>query len=229
MPAYLAPGVHVEEVGFGATIEGVATSTAGFVGPTERGTPAVTRIADWEDYVRAFGGPAAGSFMHDAVRGFFANGGREALVVRTATAGADDLVAGVDRMSDADGVGLLVVPDQAEAGSAVAAAMADRCERRGDRIAVLATPRDAGTLPPPPPDSAFAAAYHPWIVVADSDGGTRAVPRPATSPGSSPGPTWSAASTPRPPACRCSTPRAPPCRCPRGTRRPWLTAASTRS
>ena len=176
MPAYLAPGAYVEEAGFGATVEGVATGTAGFVGPTERGPRDVTGIAGWEDFVRSFGAPAAGSHMHDAVRGYFANGGREAVVARTGSTGADDLVAGVDRMTEADGLGLLVVPDQAEAGSAVAAAMAERCERRGDRIAVLSAPRDDGGLPPPPPDSPSAAAYHPWIVVADPDGGTRAVP-----------------------------------------------------
>ena len=38
MPEYLAPGVYVEEVSTGPRpIEGVSTSTAGFVGETERG------------------------------------------------------------------------------------------------------------------------------------------------------------------------------------------------
>ncbi len=39
MPEYLAPGVYVEEVNTGPRpIEGVSTSTAGFVGETERGS-----------------------------------------------------------------------------------------------------------------------------------------------------------------------------------------------
>ena len=43
MAEYLAPGVYVEEVASGARpIEGVATSTAGFVGMAERGPPQVT-------------------------------------------------------------------------------------------------------------------------------------------------------------------------------------------
>ena len=57
MPAYLAPGAYVEEAGFGATVEGVASGTAGFVGPTERGPGDVTAVAGWEDYVQRFGGP----------------------------------------------------------------------------------------------------------------------------------------------------------------------------
>jgi uncharacterized protein len=38
MPEQLSPGVYIEEVGTGPVpIQGVATSTAGFVGQTERG------------------------------------------------------------------------------------------------------------------------------------------------------------------------------------------------
>ncbi len=38
MPEYLAPGVFVEETSFRAkSIEGVSTSTTGFVGPTRKG------------------------------------------------------------------------------------------------------------------------------------------------------------------------------------------------
>ena len=38
MPEYLAPGVFVEEVSFRAkSIEGVSTTTTGFVGPTRYG------------------------------------------------------------------------------------------------------------------------------------------------------------------------------------------------
>jgi len=39
MPEYLSPGVYIEEFEIGARpIEGVSTSTAGFLGETERGT-----------------------------------------------------------------------------------------------------------------------------------------------------------------------------------------------
>ena len=38
MPEYLSPGVYVEEIEIGAKpIEGVSTSTAGFLGVSEKG------------------------------------------------------------------------------------------------------------------------------------------------------------------------------------------------
>ena len=232
MAEYLAPGVYVEEVASGARpIEGVATSTAGFVGMAERGPAEVMRVDGAEELERCYGGPSPGvSHLHDAVLGFFANGGRTAYVARVPEPGAAALIAGIDRMADADGVALLVVPDEAVAGPEVAAAMVARCERRRDRIAVLSTPRDPGPDgPPPPPDSPFAAAYHPWITVTDPGAGRARCRRPATSRGSSPGPTWSGASTPRPPARRCSTPSGSWPGCRPATRRSSPRAASTRS
>ena len=58
MPEYLAPGVYVEEVSFRAkSIEGVSTSTAGFVGlapnPDARRNQAVA-INNWSQFVREF-------------------------------------------------------------------------------------------------------------------------------------------------------------------------------
>ena len=179
MAEYLAPGVYVEEVASGARpIEGVATSTAGFVGMAERGPAQVTRVDGAEELERCYGGPTPGvSHLRDAALGFFANGGRTAYVARVPEPGAAALIAGIDRVTAADGVALLVVPDEAVAGPEVAAAMVARCERRRDRIAILSTPRDPGPAgPPQPPDTPFAAAYHPWIMVTDPVSGTRAVP-----------------------------------------------------
>ncbi len=179
MAEYLAPGVYVEEIPSGAqAIEGVATSTAGFVGVTERGPAEVVRVTGLAEYEQCFGGPTPGvSHLHDAVCGFFANGGTTACVTRVPDRGAAALLAGIDRVACADGLALLVVPDEAVAGPEVAAAMAAGCGRRRDRIAVLSTPEAVGAAgPPPPPDSSFAAAYHPWIVIAGPGGATRAVP-----------------------------------------------------
>ena len=42
MAEYLSPGVYIEEIELGAKpIEGVSTSTAGFLGETERGRDVV--------------------------------------------------------------------------------------------------------------------------------------------------------------------------------------------
>lgn len=85
MPELLRPGVFVREVAFGPQpIEGVSTSTAGFVGVTERGPTegAPTLVTSFLDFERAFGGALPGSHLWYAVRGFFDNGGRRAFVVR---------------------------------------------------------------------------------------------------------------------------------------------------
>src|SRR5215211_5137651 len=60
MPEYLAPGVYVEETSFRAkSIEGVSTSTAGFVGPARYGpvdgTP--TLVTSFAEFDRIFGFP----------------------------------------------------------------------------------------------------------------------------------------------------------------------------
>ena len=94
MPEYLAPGVYVEEVSLRSKeIEGVSTSTAGFVGatavgPTE-GPRAVTSLTDFE---RTYGDGCRLSFadvaaplhnyMWHAARAFFAQGGKRLFVQR---------------------------------------------------------------------------------------------------------------------------------------------------
>ena len=53
MPEYLAPGVYIEEIATGPRpIEGVSTSTAGFVGETERGSTRPTLVTSWADFQR---------------------------------------------------------------------------------------------------------------------------------------------------------------------------------
>ena len=57
MPEYLSPGVYVEEIEIGGKpIEGVSTSTAGFLGPTERGPETPTLITGFEQFRRLYGG-----------------------------------------------------------------------------------------------------------------------------------------------------------------------------
>jgi phage tail sheath protein FI len=87
-PTY--PGVYVQEISSGVrTITGVATSIAAFVGYTARGPDSVaTRIFNFGDFERVFGGLAADSELSYAVQQFFANGGSEAYVVRVPKHGA---------------------------------------------------------------------------------------------------------------------------------------------
>ncbi len=94
MPEYLAPGVFVEEVSFRQkSIEGVGTSTAGFIGPTRFGPifgePEL--LTSFNDFERIYGtierlefsdaGPVD-NFLAHGVRAFFEEGGRRLYVAR---------------------------------------------------------------------------------------------------------------------------------------------------
>ncbi|MGB2817495.1 MAG: phage tail sheath C-terminal domain-containing protein [Burkholderiaceae bacterium] len=96
MPEYTAPGVYVEENAVtSAAIEGVSTSTAAFLGETVRGPVRPILVTSVVEYQRWFGGElGADRYLPDAVRGFFANGGRRVVIARVvsrsaATAQAD--------------------------------------------------------------------------------------------------------------------------------------------
>lgn len=83
MPEYLTPGVYVEEFEIGAKpIEGVSTSTAGFLGPTERGPSTPQLITNWLQFQRVYGSYIDGSYLAYAAEGFFANGGQRCYIGR---------------------------------------------------------------------------------------------------------------------------------------------------
>jgi uncharacterized protein len=91
MPAYLHPGVYVEEIPSGAKpIEGVATSVAAFIGAAKKGPAGeAVLIHGWDDYVRGFGPIYSTSdTMGLAVSAFYLNGGRDAYIVRLVSTSA---------------------------------------------------------------------------------------------------------------------------------------------
>jgi uncharacterized protein len=98
MPEYLAPGVYVEEVDTGSKpIEGVSTSTAGFVGMTRRGLARglPELVTSFADFRRKFGGYfdlgasfAGHNYLPYAVEGFFTNGGKRLYIMRAVRSGA---------------------------------------------------------------------------------------------------------------------------------------------
>lgn len=77
------PGVYIEEFAPGAPIQGVGTSTAGFIGVAERGPiNEPVKITTWDQFKATFGGSVPGFYLWYAVRGFFENGGQVCYVVR---------------------------------------------------------------------------------------------------------------------------------------------------
>ncbi|MGN1180542.1 MAG: phage tail sheath family protein [Suilimivivens sp.] len=97
MAEYLSPGVYVEEFESGLRpMEGVGTSTAGFVGMAEKGSVIGTPefVSSFADFTRKFGGylseSAYGEYRYLAysVEQFFANGGTRCYVMRVVPADA---------------------------------------------------------------------------------------------------------------------------------------------
>lgn len=93
MAEYLSPGVYVEEFDSGVkAMEGVGTSTAGFVGLAEKG-PVKGRpvlLTSFAEYQRRFGGYLSElefgpyRYLPNAVEQFFTNGGSTCYVMRAA-------------------------------------------------------------------------------------------------------------------------------------------------
>ena len=113
MAEYLSPGVYVEEYDSGATpMQGVSTSTAGFVGLAERG-PVIGQpqlVTSFADYKRMYGGYlseagyGSNRFLPYAVEQFFSNGGARAYIMRAVPGDArtGSCVSGVLKISAAN-------------------------------------------------------------------------------------------------------------------------------
>jgi len=98
MPEYLAPGVYVEETSFRAkSIEGVSTTTTGFIGPTRYGPLDIEPeiITSLVEYERTYGDKERLAFVNDdgtttevdnwmwhGARAFFEEGGKRLYVSR---------------------------------------------------------------------------------------------------------------------------------------------------
>ena len=108
MPEYLAPGVYVEETSFRSkSIEGVSTTTTGFIGPTRFGPIEVDPevITSLGEFEHIFGDrqqllfkdtdgvtdlPPMHNYMWHAVRAFFQEGGKRLYIARTFKKTASD-------------------------------------------------------------------------------------------------------------------------------------------
>ncbi|MGV9386404.1 phage tail sheath family protein [Nonomuraea sp. NPDC003707] len=152
MPEYLAPGVYVEEVSFRSkSIEGVSTTTTGFVGPTRYGPvtgdlEVVTSLLDFErvygDRQRLAFTPEGGgdlepmhNYMWHAVRAFFENGGSRLYVKRVfrAAQGKDG------RAACRLGTGGTTVAVKARFPGAVGGRRVRFTLRRGQNVLVMAS------------------------------------------------------------------------------------------
>jgi len=152
MPEYLAPGVFIEEIERGPRpIEGVATSTAAFLGLAERGPTMPMLVTSFNEYRRNFGsvfGPD--KFLPYAVSGFFENGGRRAYICRLTpddAAVATITLGGVDFIASGPGAwGNRVWAKLANASSTVAGRDTSRFRLQ---VAYWDTAPPGGSVPDP--------------------------------------------------------------------------------
>ena len=162
-----APGVYIEELKFASTpIQGISTSTTGFVAVTGRG-PLLGPLTSFADFERV-ATPNLGVNLPLALRGFFENGGRRCFISQILA--TDPLESGL-AVLDAQAISLICCPDDPKIQRA-AAIMAAHCEQRKDRICIL---QSAAPIVPiathqPPVRSSYAAYYYPWITVPSLDG-----------------------------------------------------------
>jgi phage tail sheath protein FI len=199
MTEYLAPDVYIEEVSFRSKpIEGVATSTTAFVGPTHTGPAGggldlLTSVADFE---RHYGGGAdmvyadgtqTPNFVWHATRAFFENGGRRLYVARTSREDGlppktADFRAALEQLEQAPEPAIVAAPgatfgydrDPQHDPEAKVRALLDHAARM-NRFAVI----DCGdqqsaaavTAMRASFDSAFGALYYPWVRVVDPNSG----------------------------------------------------------
>jgi phage tail sheath protein FI len=181
MTTYQTPGVYREEVFVAAPAE-VSTGVPAFLGYAARGElESPTRVSLWEQFGADFGDPLPDSYLADAVRGFFANGGDRCYVVRLDDAyePLPALRRGLDALDAVEDLDLLCAPDimrprgverlppDPDAARLMQLELLVRCDRLGDRFAVL------DSLPGLDPAGALAqrsglygtngALYYPWV------------------------------------------------------------------
>jgi hypothetical protein len=141
MPAYLSPGVFVEEQDTGTRpIEAVGTSTAGFVGTAplaDVGKGDVVPVDNWAQFARLFIGDTGKSTdLANAVQGFFANGGSRCYI---ANVGPNDPIApGLEALNLIDEIAIVAAPGRTDQQSY--SALLDAAETMKDRVAILDGP-----------------------------------------------------------------------------------------
>ncbi len=176
--AYSTPGVYIEEIEMGARpIEGVSTSTVGFVGVAEKTVekPKPIFISSWSNFESSFGGyTATAQYLAPAVYAFFANGGKRCYVVgvekETDIIGSDinGTRTGLQSLKEIDDVSIVVVPGMSD--KTTQDAMIAHCEDMGDRFCILDSKEGDGLDEIiaqknglMSSDKGVGALYYPWI------------------------------------------------------------------
>jgi phage tail sheath protein FI len=135
-------------------------------------------IQRWPEFVAWFGPSVALSYVGDAVRGFFLNGGRtcamQIICYEAYVRPVDALRAGLATTDTLDQIDLVCAPDSARSMPeqeqiALYTALLEHCRARGDRFALLDAPVGASARQTVALrrrlDSPDGALYFPWVGV----------------------------------------------------------------
>ncbi len=177
MAENLSSGVYIEEFEMSTKpIEGVSTSTVGFVGVAELTgiLDKPTFVSSWGDYVSKFGRYKDGSYLAPAVYSFFSNGGKRCYIVNVANEesiiGTDDPTkgrTGLISLEEIDEVSILCIPGVTK--DTIQLAMISHCEKMGNRFAIFDSIKEASLEVVQiqkenlVSDKGIGALYYPWI------------------------------------------------------------------
>jgi phage tail sheath protein FI/enoyl-CoA hydratase/carnithine racemase len=189
-PEFSAPGVYVEEIPVKVhSIEGVPTSTAGFIGPTHITPPAMDAarrepLRSFLEFEQQYGGlddlqTAQGSccnYIAHAARVFFDNGGQRLYIGHVAAdAPAEEYAAALQALPESAGISVIAAPGYSArpAAAAIQQALIEHVSQpQRFRFAVLDAPPaatiDEAIAAKSSIDSSYAAIYYPWVTTANS-------------------------------------------------------------
>ncbi|WP_437901477.1 phage tail sheath family protein [Sorangium sp. So ce124] len=173
MPAYMTPGVYVEEVStLPPSVAEVSTAVPAFIGYTEKGPP-IAQVSTMLEYEQLFGGPKRASFtvtvdassqvtgvtrspdpgflLYYAVSHYFKNGGGRCYIVSagdySSPPAKDSLADGLSLLEKEDEPTLIVLTDAVSLAPAdyheLCQAALAQCGKLGDRFAIFDVKKDA--------------------------------------------------------------------------------------
>ncbi|MGA5193116.1 phage tail sheath family protein [Streptomyces exfoliatus] len=176
------------------TITAVGTSRPAFVGDAAGAPTRPTLISGWSEFTKSYGDAVSdkGSYLAEAVYGFFANGGTSCYVVSAGGNAARvqayrSVLTALESVAD---VNMVTVPDlwQAEEdGAEIGKSVAGHCARVRNRLAILhlregldaadaEKPRSVFDIVAGADESDFTTVYYPWVGVPGVAGDPRTVP-----------------------------------------------------
>jgi phage tail sheath protein FI len=148
------------------SIQGVSTTTAGFLGITEKGPTTPELVTNFTEFQNKFGDYISQSYLPYAVNGFFTNGGKRCFIRRTIE--LSDYQSGLNDFRGLNEISVVHVPN---ADTEIVKALISHCESLKDRFAIIDSEQGKSSNSLKPRDqygsTRFAGFYYPWLKITD--------------------------------------------------------------